>query len=252
MAEAISFSGQRILVTGASSGIGRASAILLSQLGARVTLVARRTEALEETRALLAGEAHDVCPFDLSSTDEIPGWLKGLSTSGPFSGVFHSAGVSSIMPVALVKSGAVDAVFGSSVKACFGLARGFAGRGVGAAAGSSLVFMSSVASLRGTAGMSVYSAAKAAIDGAARSLACELAPRSIRVNTIAAGAVKTQMHVRIVADSPEDSLKAYEKRHLLGFGEPADVAWAAAFLLSRQSKWITGTALVVDGGYSCR
>ncbi|MDC6130107.1 SDR family oxidoreductase, partial [Burkholderia gladioli] len=133
----------------------------------------------------------------------------------------------------------------------FGIARAAARKGV-MEDGASLVLMSSVAASTGQVGMTAYSAAKAGIEGLVRSLACELAPRRIRVNAIAAGAVRTAMHERLTRGSPDEAVAAYESSHLLGFGEPEDVAGAALFLLSGASRWITGTALAVDGGYRVR
>jgi NAD(P)-dependent dehydrogenase (short-subunit alcohol dehydrogenase family) len=112
--------------------------------------------------------------------------------------------------------------------------------------------MSSVAGSSGQAGMSAYSAAKAAVDGMVRSLACEFAPRRIRVNAIASGAVRTPMHDRLMHGAADDVVGSYENRHLLGFGEPDDIAHAAAFLLGPAGRWVTGTSLIVDGGYLCK
>lgn len=118
--------------------------------------------------------------------------------------------------------------------------------------GGSILFMSSVAGASGQVGMSAYAAAKAGIEGLTRCLACELAPRGIRANALAAGAVETPMHNRIARGAGEAGLEAYRNSHLLGFGTPEDVAAAAVFLLGPDSRWITGTTLVVDGGYQCR
>jgi NAD(P)-dependent dehydrogenase (short-subunit alcohol dehydrogenase family) len=112
--------------------------------------------------------------------------------------------------------------------------------------------MSSVAGSTGQVGMTAYSAAKSAIDGMVRSLACELASRQIRVNSIAAGAVHTAMHDRLTKGSSDDATHAYANAHLLGFGTPLDVAQAVIYLLSPASRWITGTTMFVDGGYAVR
>ena len=100
--------------------------------------------------------------------------------------------------------------------------------------------------------MAVYSAAKAAVDGMVRSLACEFAGRRIRVNAIAAGAVQTAMHERLMRGATDDASASYAASHLFGFGEAHDIANAALFLLSPAGRWITGTTMVVDGGYLCR
>jgi NAD(P)-dependent dehydrogenase (short-subunit alcohol dehydrogenase family) len=100
--------------------------------------------------------------------------------------------------------------------------------------------------------MTAYSAAKAGIDALVRSLACEMASRKIRVNSIVAGAVKTAMHDRLAQTNNDKAMTDYENNHLLGFGQINDVSNAAVFLLTPAASWITGTSLVVDGGYKVR
>jgi NAD(P)-dependent dehydrogenase (short-subunit alcohol dehydrogenase family) len=244
--------GKRILVTGASSGIGRVTAQILSQLGAKVILMARNEERLQLALASLAGEGHAKCIFDLTIADEIPAMMKKLAQDhGPFTGLFHAAGIGVIMPVSILKEKYIARVLDVSIKAALMLTRGICQKRVFAPEACSIVFMSSAASLRGKIGMSIYSASKAAIDGAVRSLAAELAGRHIRVNSLAAGGVQTEMHHGIVKNLDEASTSDYRQKHLLGFGSPEDIAYAAAFLLSDASKWITGTTMIVDGGYCC-
>lgn len=246
------FTGRRILVTGASSGIGRATSILLSQCGAEITINGRNLERLEETHSVLSGAGHTTSIAALSNADDTAEWIKNLAFSnGPYDGIFHAAGMASIKPVRLLKQSHLDEVLGSSLMAGFGIAKSAAQKGV-MADGGSIVYMSSVAGARGQAGMSAYSAAKAAVDSLVRSLACELAPRKIRVNSIAAGAVETEMLTRLNCLMGEEGAANCENRHLLGFGSSTDIAHAAAFLLSLASAWITGTTMVVDGGCMVR
>ncbi len=248
----IDLTGKCILVTGASSGIGRAAAQIFDSLGASLVLVARNRERLEAVCEGLPGRGHCVYPADLTQIDAIPGLVKTIAAeAGPLSGVFHAAGIFAVEPLGIVKEQRIDSALDISVKAAIMLARGFCQKSVRAEGVCSLVFMSSAAGARGQTGMSVYSASKAAVEGAVRSLACELAQRQIRVNAIAAGAVRTPMHDAILANLDTAGAADYERKHLLGFGEPEDVARAAAFLLSDAAKWITGTTMVVDGGYCC-
>lgn len=240
------------LVTGASSGIGQASAIAIARLGGRVIAGGRDEARLARTLAALPGDGHASSAASLTDADQAAEWVAGLAeTHGTVSGIFHAAGTEFIRPAKLVKQDHLDQVFGDSVFAALGIARALTRKNV-LVDGGSAVFMSSVAGSSGQAGMTAYSAARAGIDGMVRPLACELSSRRIRVNSIVAGAVATPMHARATASLAADALADYEKSHPLGFGEASDIANAAVFLLSDASRWITGTTLVVDGGYMVR
>ncbi len=244
--------GRTYLVTGASSGIGMATAVLLSECGARVLINGRDESRLNLTLAQLSGARHLTFPAPFETADQTNDWLKRvLDTSGPLDGVFHCAGIELIRPARMTKQAQLNDVLSSSLFAAFGIARALSSKNA-MVDGGSLVFMSSVAGSTGQVGMSAYSAAKSAIDGMVRSLACELAAKKIRVNSIAAGAVQTAMHDRLTNGSSDDVTTAYEQSHLLGFGEPQDVAHAALYLLSPASRWVTGTTMAVDGGYMAR
>jgi NAD(P)-dependent dehydrogenase (short-subunit alcohol dehydrogenase family) len=246
------FAGATILITGASSGIGRATARLLAECGARVVLNGRDAARLDAAVAGLAGEGHSAIPGSLDDADQVAELVKSSAgTCGPFTGIFHCAGREIVRPMRMTKRQQLDELFAAATFGALGVARAASQKGV-VEDGASLLFMSSVAGMRGTAGMVGYSAAKAAVDGMVRSLAAELAPRRIRANALAAGAVQTEMHERLSATLGTEALSDYENRHLLGFGKVEDVASAAAFLLGSGSAWITGTTLVVDGGYSVR
>lgn len=244
--------GMTYLVTGASSGIGRATALLLADCGARVILNGRDEGRLHEALSTLNGAGHLVAPATLETADQTNDWLKTLlESTGPLTGVFHSAGIEMVRPVRMIKQAQLNEVLGSSLYAAFGIARAMSGKNA-VVEGGSLVFMSSVAGATGQTGMTAYSAAKAAIDGMVRSLACELAVKHIRVNSVAAGAVETAMHERLTKGSGDVATQAYASAHLLGFGRPEDVAQAVVYLLSPASRWVTGTTLLVDGGYTVR
>lgn len=243
---------RHLLVTGASSGLGRAAAGAFAIAGARITLMGRDGDRLESTRKSLAGGDHNAITaafVDLETTADV---VKAIAADrGLIDGIFHSAGVELVRPMRMFKNDHAASLFEAALYGSLGIARAAASRGV-LSDGASLVFMSSVAGLRGTAGMVGYSAAKAAVDGLVRSLACELAPRRIRVNSIAAGAVQTEMHERLSKTLGDAAIGDYERRHLLGFGRPEDIASAALFLLGDASTWITGTTLSVDGGYTAQ
>jgi NAD(P)-dependent dehydrogenase (short-subunit alcohol dehydrogenase family) len=244
-----SLEGSTILITGASSGLGRATARSLAAEGARLVLWGRDRERLEATRDGLPDRDHIIRVAEISDADGIADSLKTQSGEiGELHGIFHAAGTELVRPARLTKDAQIAELFGPAVHGALGIARAAASKGV-VRDGGSVVFMSSVAAQRGTAGMTAYSAGKAAVDGMVRSLACELAVRRIRVNSIAAGAVVTEMHERLTGTMSEDAIADYERRHPLGFGRPEDVAYAALFLFSDMSRWITGTSLVVDGGY---
>jgi len=244
--------GQRILVTGASSGIGRTTAIMLARCGAQVIITGRDQQRLALTLSELQGDHHLAREFNFDGGDGIVEFLKDITArEQPLSGMFHAAGVELVRSIKLTKAQHVEQVFSSSIHSALALARGAALRGV-MQDKAALLFMSSVSAQSGQAGMAVYAAAKAAIDGMVRSLAVELAPRGMRVNSIAAGAVHTEMHARMVNGLAENALQAYADRHPLGFGDVQDIAQVAAFLFSDAGRWVTGATWAVDGGYLAR
>lgn len=245
--------GGTYLVTGASSGIGRATAVLIASCGGTVIAAGRDEGRLADVKAQLAGDReHATTAQELRNADEVADWVKALAEAhGPLSGVFHAAGQELIKPARMTRQANIDEIFSSSLYAAFGIARAAAQKN-NVVDGGALVFMSSVAGSTGQVGMTAYSAAKAGIDGLVRSLSCELAARSIRVNAIAAGAVETAMHSRLTKGSGEGATAEYARSHLLGFGTAEDVAQAAVFLLSGASRWVTGSVMAVDGGYMVR
>lgn len=242
-----------IIVTGASSGIGRATAILISQLGGKIVLIGRNTQSLKDTKSKMDGEGHHILEMDLLDYQKIPAKLKEAAADmGPIDGLFHSAGLELVKPLSIIKGKDIDSLFALTTHSFVMFAKGIIHKKVRSQHPLSLVAMSSVAGTIGQSGMSVYSGTKGALDAIARSLAVELAPSQVRVNTLVTGAIETPMHQRLTEILPQESIKDYEDKHLLGFGSAEDVANSAVFLLSDASRWITGTQLVLDGGYTCQ
>lgn len=244
------YSGRSFLVTGASSGIGREIATLLSRLGARVLLVGRDQARLEQSSHGLEGSGHSWVNKDLADSDLIPNWLKSLTeTFGPLDGVVHSAGAHSILPLAMVNQDRIANIFRVNVHAAFGLIKGFRQSGV-CTGYKSVVLLSSVVGVAGQPGVSIYSASHGAVMALTRSSALELAAEGIRVNCIAAGLVQTELAERIAKTVGSKQFSNIIATHPLGIGRPADIAFATAFLLGGNARWITGSALFVDGGYT--
>ena len=242
--------GRHILVTGASSGLGRDAAIMMAGCGARVTLCGRNTERLKSCLDGLPSGDHQIISADFSDFDAAcAAVISASENNGILSGVYHAAGVSAIRPATLYNVDHFANVFNASLKGAFGIAKACSKRKV-LADGGSILLMSSVAGIRGRAGLGAYSACKAAIGGLTRSLAAEFASRRIRVNEIIAGAVETPMHTSAVKNLDEAGVDVYRSLHLLGFGEPGDISALVTFMMSDAARWITGSSLVVDGGYS--
>lgn len=241
---------KKFLITGASSGLGRATATMLASCGAELVLCGRNSVSLEETkRSLSESGNHSIEAFDLSTIEQTALNFERIAKRyGALNGVFHAAGISLIKPIKLLSDRDIQSVLGPSLYAALAIGKVFS-KGKYLSDGASIVFMSSVSAHAGQQGMTLYSASKAAIEGMSRSLANELFGRSIRVNCVAAGGVETEMHEALVERSTVDAIKAYKHMHLLGFGKPQDIASLVVYLLSDASLWMTGTTVVIDGGY---
>jgi len=250
MIHPFSLEGARILVTGASSGLGRATALLASRMGAQVILNGRDAARLEETRAQLTGKGHRVEPRDLRDTAGIPEWLTRLAAeTGPFTGLAHAAGIQIVRPLRMLDDAVLNETMAVNLNTALALTKGFRQKSV-CASGGSIVLFSSVMGLAGQPGQAAYSASKGALISMCRSLALELARDKIRINCVAPGLVETGMAGRLKEALPAAQYEAVTAMHPLGLGIPDHIAGPVIFLLSAASAWVTGTTLVVDGGYT--
>ncbi len=238
-----SLSGKTILVTGASSGIGRAIAIECSRMGATVILTARNAERLEKTLSMLEGTGHAVVAADLTEENDRKHLIESLPV---LDGVVQNAGVFNTVLTKNIQQKDLDYVLPPNLYAPILLQKELVKHKL-LAKGSSVVFMSSIASLRPFIGNAVYTISKAGITGYAKVLALELAPKNIRVNCICPGIVRTDLTENSVFSTEE--YKAEEMKYpLKRYGKPEEIAYMAVYLLSDASAWVTGTTMEVSGG----
>lgn len=233
-----------VLVTGASSGIGRQVALSCAKAGATLVLTGRNDERLQALLDELGGAPHRVLVADLNDEAQVDALSAGI---GKIDGLVHSAGIAALAPLRMASREHIESQLATNLIAPMLLTRALLARQA-VRNGGSIVFISSVSAHIGVRGVSAYSASKAAVEGMARSLSIELAPRSMRVNCLAPGLVQTPLLDAAVATT--GNLDETFGRYPLGIGQPEDVANATIFLLSRASRWITGTTLVLDGGHT--
>jgi NAD(P)-dependent dehydrogenase (short-subunit alcohol dehydrogenase family) len=247
-------SGKVIVITGASSGIGRQCAKRCSESGATLLLMGRNAERLNETKETLANKnIHHICAVDLLRFDEVEQHIeKFRGTDNKIDGVVHSAGISTTLPFRMATTEKMDSFFATNVTAAMHLTRIIIKNTTFNEEGGSIVFLASVMGAVGESGKTLYSMSKGALISGSRSLAIELAKRKIRVNCISPGVVDTPMSQNAEYSKDAESLSRISSYHPLGLGNADDVANACIFLLSDASRWITGTNLIVDGGYTAR
>lgn len=238
---------KRILVTGASSGIGKVAAITISNAGAKLIIAGRDEERLKETLAELQGDGHEMVLADYLGEDPVGTLTANIKT--PVDGIVHSAGIGLIYPFKFTTEEITRRLLKVNFEVPYLITqRLFKNKML--ANGCSILFISSIGGgLVAVPGNSIYGASKAALNGAVPSLAMELAPKKIRVNSLMPGIVKTKM-VTGATNLSSDDYKKDELKYPLGYGMPEDVANTIVYFLSNAAKWVTGTAFVMDGGAS--
>lgn len=248
--------GRRILVTGASAGIGRATAVMLSRLGARLVLNGRDEERLAETADRLEdrlegdeeGGGHAIAPFDLSDLEAVPGWMKGLcADDAPFDGIAHCAGIQTLRPIRIFSAAFFDEVMRANLGSALALARGLRQKGCHAER-AAMALISSTAATAASPGNVVYAASKGGIIAATKGLAVELLSDGIRVNCVVPSIVETELIERGKQKLTADQYEHLRTLQPLGFGHPDDIALMIAYLLADTSRWMTGSIVTVDGG----
>lgn len=247
-----SLENKRILVTGASSGIGKSASIALSQAGAKIILVARDAGKLSDTLSQLSGSGHVSVPYDLTQLENIPVWMKELAQEiGVLDGLLHCAGLHMAKPLKLLNTVDLESIWRVNVSSAVMLSKGFRQKNVRSLE-ANIVLMSSVVAEYGEVAIAAYASTKGAIHALIKSLAIELASEKIRVNGVAPGVVKTGMTDAMFAKMSPESIAAIDNMHPLGLGDPKDIAHAIVYLMSPAARWVTGEVIHVDGGYHAR
>lgn len=253
MVNPFSLEGKVILITGASSGIGRQCCVSCSQMGARVILLARDELRLQETLQLMNHDKeHVLLKCDLNDSSEIETVVKRIyQTVGVIDGFVHAAGVEKTQPVRLLKKEDYSTVYQTNALSAFEFVRFYSNKKYFRNKGH-IVLISSITSVIGRSGVAAYAASKGAMISAVRTMALELAPKGICINCISPGTVLTPLMNNYLSTLTEDEYNNRVSGFPLGLGESDDIANACVFLLSDASRWITGTNLIVDGGYTAR
>jgi len=248
-----SVAGKVVVVTGASSGIGQSIAVELSKLNVIVVGIGRNKERLIETKEMMVNtDAHLFINADLTQEEDLQEIRNKVSEKyEKIHGVVHCAGISSTILLKSINTSKIQSHFEINVFAALSLTKVLLNRKDKLFdSGSSIVFISSVMENHGATGKTLYGMTKGAILSGVKSLSIELASKGIRVNAIAPSVIDTPLSQASYYRSNPETLAKVQKMHPLGLGKPTDVAYAAVYLLSEASSWVTGTSLVVDGGYS--
>lgn len=247
-----SLEGRHILITGASSGIGRQCAIDCSRMGARITLVARDETRLHETLSQMEGEGHACYSFDLSRTEYIGTLVtEAVSLGGKFDGFVHAAGIEMTKPIKLLTPNDYEQVYRINAISGFELVRHLTNVKNFNKSGA-IALISSITSTIARTGVAAYSASKGAMVSVAKVMALELARKNIRVNTISPGTILTSLMQNYLSTLDQESYKARLSGFPLGLGKTSDISSTVIFLLSDASRWITGQNFIVDGGYTAQ
>jgi len=238
-----SLEGKTVLVTGASSGIGQATAIECSKMGAKLVITGRNEERLNETFSQLEGEGHQIIVADLNTQEEIDALVDACPV---LDGLVNNAGRGKSKPVNFLKLEDLQDVYQTNLFGVALLTKGLLKKKK-LGKGTSIVFTSSISSYMTAAGLSIYASSKAAVCGYMRTCAIELGVKGIRSNAVLPGMVETKL-INSGTYTDEDKQKDLNLYPLGRYGRPTDIAHGIIYLLSDASVWVTGLELVIDGG----
>jgi NAD(P)-dependent dehydrogenase (short-subunit alcohol dehydrogenase family) len=251
---------KNILITGASSGIGRNCAIECAKMGATLILLGRNQERLFEVHAEVNDVSNDNSKgnhlnysIDFSQDLSLLASLieNAVSKLGKIDGFIHAAGIEKTLPISAMKESDYENILKINCISGFELAK-VVSKKKNISDKGSFVFISSITAVIGRVGVVGYAASKGALVAGAKSMALELASKNITVNCISPGTILTPMMINYLDSLSEEKKTKRKDGFPLGLGEPNDVANLAIFLLSDASKWITGQNMIVDGGYTTR
>ena len=245
---------RNIIISGASSGIGKACAKACAAMGARLVLFGRNETNLNALIAELPDNGHLGFAFDITDSDQLDVAMKNANAQiGHFDGFIHSAGIQKTLPLKLSPSRIFLEQYLVNVIAGFEVCRIALRKKYLNPNGSSLVFIASINGVIGAGAQVGYSASKGAVISAVKSLALELAAQKIRVNSISPGMVdSTPMTQSIISSLSEDWEQKNKSEYPLGWVTVDDIANTAIFLLASASSKITGTNIIVDGGFTSK
>lgn len=246
-----SLSGRTILVTGASSGIGRECAVTFSKRGANVVLIGRNQEGL--LSAIRECDKQVDCAYysydlsDLSGIGELVSEV--VEKHGPINGFLHSAGIQKTLPYSHCSVDDFHSIYDVNLLSAIEMIKHLSKK-KNKGPNSRYVLISSITAIVGRPGVVAYAASKGAMVSAVKSMSIELAAKGIAINCISPGTVMTPLMESMMESLTDEQRQKRKEGFLLGMGQPSDIANASVFLLSDASRWITGQNIVVDGGYT--
>ena len=242
-----SLSNKTFLITGASSGIGKATALAVAAMGGNVIITGRNLDRLKSTFILLSEGNHKMIQADLKDENQLIDIVHQINS---IDGIVHSAGMVKTLPIKFIGLNEIREIMSVNFEMPVILTQKLL-KAKKIKNGGSIVFISSIAgNLVGQKGNGIYSASKGALNGIMKVMCVELSNQKIRANCICPGMVKTEMTQNEDSSITKEQLLFDESKYPLGYGEPEDVAYGAVYLLSNASKWVSGTSLILDGGFT--